>query len=462
MTEAEDRIVAHYGKGGLFERIMAALAGEGVAAGALTHQALKPVDEFHIGGLQATEALLDQLRIDGSTRVLDIGAGVGGTARHIAARYGAPVAGVDLTPEFVDTARRLTDLVGLKADFRVGSAFDLPFDAGGFDLATLIHVGMNLSDKTALFREAARVLRAGGVFAVYDIMRLDGPHPKFPAPWASSHEDSFLAAPEDYLAAAAAAGFELRSRRDRGDFARAFFARMAATLAEAPRPPLGLGVIMGPDARQKVANMAEAVAAGGIAPVEMIFVKPAEDAPPAAHGDRRGGWTPAGIDIRAGGSGDAPAILDLYPRAFPDEDLAPLVAALLAEPEALSLVAADGREVLGHIVFSPCAVEGTAGRPWLLGPLAVAPGRQRQGLGSALIREGVRRMAAMGARQIQVLGDPAYYGRFGFEPDADLAPPYPIPEAWRSAWRRLRLDASPLSGVLAVMPPWRRPELWGP
>lgn len=275
MAEAEIRVIAHYGKGGLFDRIVAALAAEGTAADALTHEALKPVDEFHIGGLQATEALLDQLRIDGSTRVLDIGAGIGGAARHIAARYGAPVTGVDLTPEFVETARRLTDLVGLQADFRVGSALDLPFDAAAFDLATLFHVGMNLPDKPRLFAEAARVLRPGGVFAVYDIMHVKGPHPAFPLPWAASEETSFLEPPEFYLEAASAAGFVLQSRRGRGDFARAFFARMAAALAEAPRPPLGLGVIMGPDARQKVANMAEAVASGGIEPVELIFRKPA-------------------------------------------------------------------------------------------------------------------------------------------------------------------------------------------
>ncbi|MEQ9120948.1 MAG: N-acetyltransferase, partial [Alphaproteobacteria bacterium] len=158
---------------------------------------------------------------------------------------------------------------------------------------------------------------------------------------------------------------------------------------------------------------------------------------------------------------DAPAILDLYPRAFPDEDLTGLVRALLALPGVLSLIATDGRAVLGHVTFTPCGVADGEGAAVLLGPLAISPDRQRQGLGAALVQEGVRRLAASGATQVQVLGDPAYYGRFGFEPDPDLAPPYAIPEEWRDAWRRLRLgDAPPLAGVLAVPAPWRRPELW--
>ena len=111
---------------------------------AVTAEHLKAVDEFHIGGAEATAALLDQLAIGPETRVLDVGSGIGGPARTIAARYGARVTGVDLTPDFVETARRLTETVGLKADFVVGSALDLPFATASFDLATLLHVGMNI------------------------------------------------------------------------------------------------------------------------------------------------------------------------------------------------------------------------------------------------------------------------------------------------------------------------------
>lgn len=272
MTETEERIAAHYGVGNLHGRIIEALKAGGVHPDALEAEHLKAVDEFHIGGAEATLALLDQLDIAPDTRVLDIGSGIGGTVRLVAGRYGAAVTGVDLTPEFVETARRLTGAVGLEARFVEGSGLDLPFADASFDLAMLMHVGMNLPDKARLFREAARVLRPGGTFAVYDVMRF-GAHPAFPLPWASEPEASFLGSPEDYLAAAEGAGFALRARRDRGDVAMDFFARMRAGMTAGRPPALGLPILMGEDAPAKVANMIAAVNAGDIAPVEMIFDK---------------------------------------------------------------------------------------------------------------------------------------------------------------------------------------------
>ncbi|SPH18433.1 Erythromycin 3''-O-methyltransferase [Defluviimonas aquaemixtae] len=272
MNATEDRVAAHYGGGGLYGRIMNALKAGGVDPHALTADDLKPFDEFHIGGEEATAALLDQLDIGAGTEVLDIGSGIGGAARMIASRYGADVTGVDLTPEFVETAKQLTEAVGLKARFVEGSALDLPFEDESFDLATLLHVGMNLPDKTQLFKGAARVLKHGGTFAVYDVMRF-GAHPVFPVPWAAEPEGSFLGTTEDYLVAAEAAHFKLRSRRDRGDVAKAFFAKMQAQMAKSDRPPDGLPVVMGDKAPAMIANMVQAVAAGDIAPVEMIFDK---------------------------------------------------------------------------------------------------------------------------------------------------------------------------------------------
>ncbi|MBI1171449.1 methyltransferase domain-containing protein [bacterium] len=273
MENAEAEVVSHYADHdgvSLFDRIYAALAAQGVAAADVTAEHLKGVDEFHIGGVDATLALLDQLAIAPATRVLDIGSGIGGPARLIASRYGAQVTGVDLTPDFVETARRLSAAVGSPTEFIVGSAFDLPFADATFDLATLLHVGMNLPDKPRLFAEAARVLRPGGTFAVYDVM-LFGNHPDFPVPWSSGPESSFLSGPYTYLDAAAEAGFTLRARRDRGDVVRAFFVAMQERMAKAGPPAIGLPLIMGPTAPVKAANMIKAVTAGDIAPVEMIF-----------------------------------------------------------------------------------------------------------------------------------------------------------------------------------------------
>ncbi|MFO1140950.1 MAG: class I SAM-dependent methyltransferase [Amaricoccus sp.] len=272
MSGVEETVAAHYSGAGLHRRIMERLAEAGIAPDQVTAEHLKAVDEFHIGGAEATAALLDRLEIGSETRVLDVGSGIGGPARTIAARYRARVTGVDLTPDFVETARRLTEIVGLHAEFVVGSALDLPFAAESFDLATLLHVGMNIPDKPKLFGEVARVLAPGGTFAVYDVMRF-GAHPAFPLPWASDGASSFVETPDAYLAAAEGAGFELVERRDRGEVAKAFFARMQAQMAGKAPPVVGLPLLLGPEAPAKVANMMAAVAAGDIQPVEMIFRK---------------------------------------------------------------------------------------------------------------------------------------------------------------------------------------------
>ena len=273
MTETEAGIAAQYGRtGDLLDRILAFLAGSGVAEGEITAEHLKPLDEFHIGGAAATERLLDPLGLAPGTRILDIGCGIGGPARLMASRYGAKVTGIDLTPDFVRTARRLSALTGLDTAFVEGSALDLPFAAARFDLATLLHVGMNVPDKPRLFAEAARVLRSGGTFALYDVM-LHGAPPAFPVPWAETPALSFLAAPDAYLAAAEAAGFRLAARRGRGDAARAFFAEMRARSAAEGPQAIGLPLLMGPTAPAKVANLAAAVELGDIEPVEMIFVR---------------------------------------------------------------------------------------------------------------------------------------------------------------------------------------------
>jgi putative acetyltransferase len=78
------------------------------------------------------------------------------------------------------------------------------------------------------------------------------------------------------------------------------------------------------------------------------------------------------------------------------------------------------------------------------------------------VRAGLERMRGAGVARALVLGDPAYYGRFGFAPDRAIAPPYELPAAWQDAWQSLALDddAPPLAGTLTVPPPWRHPALW--
>ena len=171
------------------------------------------------------------------------------------------------------------------------------------------------------------------------------------------------------------------------------------------------------------------------------------------------------LEVRESVHSDAASIEILYPAAFPDEELRPLVRKLLREgPTVLSLVGIVDKAVAGHAMFTTCSISGTTERVSLLAPLAVAPAWQRQGVGSAIVRAGLQRLENAGFTQIYVLGDPAYYGRFGFVPDDDIAPPYPLPEEWRGAWQSISLgdNKPPRRGKLCVPEPWRDPALWAP
>jgi len=87
---------------------------------------------------------------------------------------------------------------------------------------------------------------------------------------------------------------------------------------------------------------------------------------------------------------------------------------------AISLVAVEDGEIVGHVAFSPVAINGEFSGWYGLGPVSVWPARQRKGIGQALIREGLGRLEQMGAQGCVVLGDPVYYSRFGFASDPDL------------------------------------------
>lgn len=274
MSDVESRVSSHYSTANLIEAIRAALEKAGADPDAPSLDDLKPVDEFHTGGVEATDALIDQLSITPETRVLDIGCGIGGTSRHVAARTGAHVRGVDLTPGFVDVAKMLSAATDMaeRTSFTTGSALDLPEPDASADLALMFHVGMNIQDKRRLFAEAGRVLAPGGTFALFDVMRASDRPLTFPFPWAETADFSFVAPPETYREAATAAGFSQVGERDRSAFAKAFFDRVFALIEKAGAPPpVGIHLLMHDTGPAKIENYLTHLHAGDIATVEMIF-----------------------------------------------------------------------------------------------------------------------------------------------------------------------------------------------
>ena len=201
-------VADHYTQGGLEQALLAALATAGKDPNRLTVEDLAPMDEFHIGGREATRELASQMDLRTGLEVLDVGCGVGGPARFLAQQYGCTLTGVDLTEEYASVARKFTARTGLErqARFCRASALELPFRAGSFDRVYMIHVGMNIEDKAALFAEVRRVLKSGGLFALYEVVRDGAGEVTFPVPWANTPAISFLAPSSVYREGLMAAG----------------------------------------------------------------------------------------------------------------------------------------------------------------------------------------------------------------------------------------------------------------
>ncbi|WP_428489659.1 SAM-dependent methyltransferase [Rhodopila sp.] len=286
MTTDQD-VALHYRHGTLLQTLLAAATAMGKDPARLQPADLMGADEFHLGGVRATRDLAAQLGLTPEMHLLDIGSGLGGPARQLAAMSGCRVTGIDLSEEFVDLAVDLTDRMGLadRVAFRQGGATALPFPAASFDRATLLHVGMNIADKRGLTQSVHRLLRPGALFAIYDVMRCGLGALDFPLPWASGPDTSFVEPAEAYREALTEAGFTIIAERNRARFALESLAAArdgrgssgppsagSASLRPAPSgpPPLGPGIAMGASAGRKIANLTSLLERGVVAPVEMI------------------------------------------------------------------------------------------------------------------------------------------------------------------------------------------------
>lgn len=267
----EDAVAAHYGHPGLAASVRAALKEAGFDPERLTPADLSGADEFHLGWHAATAAFADALAFPAGAHVLDIGCGVGGAARHMASARGLSVTGIDLSREFIDTARLLTGLCGLagSVDFHAGSALALPFAPATFGGAYTIHAAMNIADKATLFAEARRVLKPGARLGIYDIMRAGAGALPYPMPWADGEATSFVVPPGAYRGILESAGFAVESERDQSDFVRGLIAeRRAAAAGGDPRSPLQK--LLGSSSPERSRNVAAALEGGLIAPTEII------------------------------------------------------------------------------------------------------------------------------------------------------------------------------------------------
>ncbi|WP_020405824.1 class I SAM-dependent methyltransferase [Hahella ganghwensis] len=272
----EAAVASHYTHGDLLTAIKTSLADVGKSLDELTIHDLAALDEFHIGGRAATENLLNQLDIEITDHLLDIGCGIGGAARYAAQSFAGRVTGVDLTEEYINTGNEICSWVSLqdRVTLACESALALPYKEQSFDAGYMMHVGMNIEDKACLFSEIYRVLKPGSKFGVYDVMLVGNDEPTFPMPWANTPDTSSLSSPAEYHRLLLQAGFDILATDNRREFALSFFDEMRARMAALEgQPHLGLHTLIGGDMAEKFRNLIAAVTAGVLAPVEVIVIK---------------------------------------------------------------------------------------------------------------------------------------------------------------------------------------------
>ena len=257
--QIERSVSGHYGWSGLMETIEEEIRRHGIDPREVTVAQLAPVDNYHWLRLAGTLALADAAGITSTEQVLDVGGGIGGPARQLASRLGCRVTVVDVTSEYCAVGERLTEWTGLtdRVSFVHGSALDLPFPDGGFDVVWTQHATMNIPEKARLYSEIGRVLRPGGRFAMFDV--LAGPRQPihFPVPWASDASFSFLASPDETRSLIREAGFrELTWMTDQDPALQAALSR-PDPLGEPDPSGDGLhpGLLNGPDGPRMGANV---------------------------------------------------------------------------------------------------------------------------------------------------------------------------------------------------------------
>jgi len=273
--DTEQKVADHYGLNTLLDTILRALAASGKDIDRLLPADLAPVDEFHIRGREATLELAGRADIGTGMRVLDVGCGIGGSARHLAAERGCHVTGIDLTREYVEVAAALAERTGLvqRVAFHQGSATELPFEPDSFDIVWTEHVQMNIGNKAAFYGEIARVLKPGGRLLFHDIFSNDGSEPCYPVPWACDPSISFLARVDTVPDILEAAGLQVLEWEDRSADSLAWF-RNAVARFRAPDPaPLGLHLLMGASALPKFENLIRNLQESRITVIQSVAVR---------------------------------------------------------------------------------------------------------------------------------------------------------------------------------------------
>lgn len=276
MTRDIDRIHGYYSPNDLYNKIIDGLNKLGKNLSGVTLDDLQPVDEFHIRGDAATKELIKLAGFTPDMHILDVGCGIGGSTRRLSHETGCRVTGIDLSNEYIDTAERLTQLLGMqeKVAFHACSALELPFEDNAFDGVWSLQMNMNVEDKLGWMQETCRVLKPGGRAVLYEVCGSVNTPQYFPVPWAQDSSMSFLVPPESFREIISSAGFTIEVWSDKTHLARKAFEGASEPVGEPDLPVLGVYLLVGNDIQTKAYNLHRNLEEDRVSLIETMVIKP--------------------------------------------------------------------------------------------------------------------------------------------------------------------------------------------
>ena len=263
MKNLNQSIENHYFKEDLYEDIIKRLKEQKIDLNKVKRSDIAGVDEFHVRGAEVSKELANSIDLK-EALVLDVGCGLGGPCRMLVDEYNCKAIGIDLSSEYIRTANKLSQLVNLdnKTDFIQGDATSLPFKDNTFNVVWTQHVQMNISNKKEFYSEINRVLKTGGHFLFYDILKKGDETIKYPMPWASNDNQSFLFKYEEMNEFLKKLGFTKQQSTNQTEAGIVFFDELIAKIKEFGPPKMGLNVLMGETTKSKLMNLQTHLKAG--------------------------------------------------------------------------------------------------------------------------------------------------------------------------------------------------------
>jgi ubiquinone/menaquinone biosynthesis C-methylase UbiE len=256
----DKRIASHYAFNDLYEAII------NIIGARVTRKDITAIDEFHVRGQEVSLELATAAGLQPGMRILDAGCGLGGSCRLLADEFGCEVTGIDITEDYIRTAGRLSALTGLqhKTRFVHGSVLSLPFDNKSFDVVVTQHVQMNIADKKTFYAEIARVLKNCGRFIYYDVLSNNHLPVQYPVPWAPDESISYLITSQQLHHLLTETGFDNLQVTNETVKGITFFNNLFNRINQKGLPALGLHMLMGEDAMEKMTNLHSSLIEGRV------------------------------------------------------------------------------------------------------------------------------------------------------------------------------------------------------